>query len=244
MTPPYFLKGPSEHLPEGTSLSEFQGARIFILGGGNTAIDVARNVLRLGGKPVIIHREEERFSRARPDEIAEAKSEGVEFRFATNVARLEGVDGRVQRAVLVRTRQKSADTIPVDVKGNEQTLEVNIVIVATGYRLDPRFSSFFGKLPLRQPSSDSLLPDRRWQGSGILARNNVAGRLAWEREYGLRSSGLPQRDRLWLVGDALMGQATVVGAMAQGRLAACAILERQPRRQAKDGRGEGDLLAF
>jgi len=42
---------------------------------------------------IIIHRREEKYSRARADEIAEAENEGVEFRFATNLVKLEGENG-------------------------------------------------------------------------------------------------------------------------------------------------------
>ncbi len=220
-----FLSKAKQALASGTPIPEFRGAQILVLGGSDTAIDVARSIARLGGKAVIIHRREEQFSRAREDEIAEAKHEGVEFRFATNIARLEGDNGKLRRAVLVRTHQKRADSVAEAVKGTEQTIEVNMVVLATGYKLDSHFSTIFGPLPLRQPLSDRLLPDRRWQASGILTRNNPIGKLAWEREYGLRSSALPRFGKLWLVGDALIGPSTVVGSMAQGKLAARAILE-------------------
>jgi glutamate synthase (NADPH/NADH) small chain len=225
-----FLTKAKRALADGTPLPELQGASVLVLlvlGGSDTAIDVARSIVRLGGKPVVIHRREEQFSRARRDEIAEAKNEGVEFRFATNIARLEGEDGKLKKAVIVQTHQRRADSPAEVVKGTEQALEVNAVVLATGYKVDPKLSSRFGHIPLRQPSSDSLFPDRLWLASGILSGNKLAGRLAWEREYGLRSAGFPKNDRLWLVGDALVGPSTVVSSMAQGRIAARAILERR-----------------
>ena len=225
-----FLTRAKRSLAEGKLLPELKGVHVLDLGGSDTALDVARSILRLGGKPIIIHRREERFSRARPDEIAEAKSEGVEFRFATNLARLEGEGGKVEKAVLVNTRQRKGDLSPEVIKGSEQTLEVNLVILSTGYGLDPKFSSLFSPLPLRQSISDRLFPDRRWVGSGMLAENNPVGRMAWEREYGLRSSTYPRRGKLWLVGDALIGPSSVVASMAQGRAAARSILERQSKR--------------
>jgi glutamate synthase (NADPH/NADH) small chain len=221
-----FLTRARKALIEGMILPEIRGKHVLVLGGSNTAIDVARNILRLGGKPIIIHRREERFSRARPDEIADAKREGVEFRFATNIARLEGQDGKLKRAVLVTTRQNRAGSATETVKGTEQSLEVNILVVATGYSLDSRFSELLGRLPVKQPLSDRLLPDRRWLGSGILTGKKQIGNLAWEREYGLRISARPRRQNLWIVGDALIGPSTVVGSMAQGRSAARAILQR------------------
>lgn len=223
-----FLTRARKALVDGVVLPELRNVRVLILGGSNTAIDVARSVLRLGGKPIIIHREEEHFSYGRQDEIAEAKEEGIEFRFATNVTRLEGEGGKVRRAVLVRTSQKRADKIPVAIKGTEQILDINMVVIAIGYRLDPTFSSLFSDLPMRQPVSERLFSDRRWVASGIMAGNNQVGKLAWEREYGLRLSMHPRLDKLWLIGDALTGPSTVVGSMAQGRLAARGILEKRP----------------
>lgn len=226
-----FLAQAKRALADGSLLPEFKGATVLVLGGGNTAIDAARSVVRLGSKPIVIHREEERFSLARPDELAEAIHEGTEVRFATSVARFQGEAGKVRQAVLVHTRQKQREAIPASIPGSEHTLDgIDMVIVATGCRLDPSFSALFEGLPLRQPAADRVLPDRRWLASGIMDGTYSAGRLAWQREYGLRSSSLARRDRLWLVGDALIGPSSVVASMAQGRQAAQAILEMQPRR--------------
>jgi NADPH-dependent glutamate synthase beta subunit-like oxidoreductase len=82
-----FLTKAKTALAHGTPQPEIKGATIpvLLLGGSDTAIDVARSVLRLGGKPIIIHRREEQFSRAIADEIIEAENEWVEFRIATNL---------------------------------------------------------------------------------------------------------------------------------------------------------------
>jgi glutamate synthase (NADPH/NADH) small chain len=178
----------------------------------------------LGGKPIIIHRREERFSRARTDEIQEAKNEGVEFRFATNLEKLEGENGKLKKAVLVRTQQKRLNAPPEPVKGTKQAIDTNLVVLATGYKLEPAFARLF-KLPVRQPVNEALLPDRRWVASGIFGRESPVGKLAWEREYALRVSLSPQRNKLWMAGDALVGPSTVVGSMAQGKQAARALLD-------------------
>jgi glutamate synthase (NADPH/NADH) small chain len=224
-----FLMNAKRALAEGTTLAKVHDARVIVLGGSNTALDVARTTVRLGGRPIIVHRREERFSRARPDEIAEAKSEGVEFRFATNIVRLEGENGVLKRAVLVPTAGSGADSVPTDVRGSQTAVGVDMVVLATGYGVDHSYSGLFGHVPVTQPSSDRLFPDRRWVASGIMAGDGV-GKLAWQREYGLRASRSPKHERLWVVGDALSGSSTVVGAMAQGRLAAQSVLEKLPRR--------------
>ena len=63
-------------------------SRVVVVGGGNTAIDVAREALRLGADEVtILYRRTESEMPAYPHEIEEARDEGVRFRFlATPVA--------------------------------------------------------------------------------------------------------------------------------------------------------------
>jgi len=53
-----FLTKAKTALARGVNPPEFKGATVpvLVLGGSDTAIDVARSVLRLGGKPIIIHR--------------------------------------------------------------------------------------------------------------------------------------------------------------------------------------------
>ena len=86
------------------------------------------------------------------------------------------------------------------------------------------------------------MTDRRWLASGILANpasayahHNPVGRLALGREVGLWAAAMGVSDRLWAVGDALVGPATVVEAMAQGRRAAAAVLDSRPSRPGGSG---------
>lgn len=67
----------------GERLPEY-AKHVAVIGGGNTAIDVARSALRLGAmKVTIIYRRTESEMPAHKDEIAVAKREGVEFTFLT-----------------------------------------------------------------------------------------------------------------------------------------------------------------
>ncbi len=52
-----------------------------VIGGGNTAIDVARSLLRLGSWPTIVYRRTAAEMPAIASEVEQAKQEGVEFRF-------------------------------------------------------------------------------------------------------------------------------------------------------------------
>ncbi len=218
--------------PEG---NETVAPRALVLGAGNTAVDVARTARRLGLRAVCLVRRDERFARARPDELDDARQEGVEFRFLRTVARLEGEGGRVRRAVLSRTRQSRASQRPKLLSGDNETLDVDLVVMAMGYRGDPAFASALPGTPLAREAKG--LPDRRWLASGVLANpasafahHNPVGMLALGRDIGLAASALPFQERLWAVGDALVGPSTVAEAMAQGRRAATAILAARPSR--------------
>ncbi len=210
---------------------------VLVLGAGNTAMDVARTARRMGLNATCVDWLDEQFALARPDELAEARDEGVTIRFASTVARIEGDGGRVRRALLVPTRQERADRLPkVLQRMAAEELEIDLVVMAMGYRADPALREALPGTPVRREARG--VPDRRWVASGVLANpasafafHNPVGVLALGREVGLETASLPVRERLWVVGDALVGPATVVEAMAQGRRAATALLARRPSRR-------------
>ena len=208
---------------------------VLVLGAGNTALDVARTARRLGLRAVCVDWVDERFALARPDELAEARHEGVEVRFLRTVARLDGEDGRVSRAALARTTQKLAAERPKVQGGRHELLGVDLVVTAMGYRNDPALAALLPGSPVARVAKG--LPGRQWLASGVLAnpapefaRRKPVGALALGREAGLAASALPFQDRLWAAGDALGGPSTVVEAMAQGRRAADAVLRARPSR--------------
>ncbi len=209
--------------------------QILVLGAGNTAMDVARTARRLGLRAVCVDWVDERFALARPDELAEARQEGVEVRFLRTLARLEDEGGRVRRAALAVTRQNRADRLPAPVDGHPEMLDVDLVVMAMGYRNDPAYREVLPGIPVAREAKG--IPDRRWLASGVLAspapefaRYKPVGKLALGREAGLAAAALPVQERLWAAGDALVGPSTVVEAMAQGRRAAASVLAARPTR--------------
>ncbi len=202
---------------------------VLVVGAGNTAMDVARTARRLGARAVCVDWMDRRFAPVRPDELVEAEEEGVDIRFSITVDHLEGRGGRVDTAVLSRTRQRSAEVSPVVEEECATRLEVDLVVMAMGYRLDRALSACSPGVPVKKEAPS--LPDRAWLASGLMAnpaprfaRNQPVGTLALGRETARRAAGTPRAHRLWTVGDALTGPATVVEAMAQGREAARRIV--------------------
>lgn len=248
-----FLQGAKAALEEGGDPSDFLatlglasgdpagGARqpkVLVLGAGNTAMDVARTARRLGLGAICVDWFDERFALARPDELDEARREGVEVRFSSTLTALRGDEGRVCRAELARTAQQRADRAPTVLADEAEVLVVDLVVMAMGYRADPAFSNVLPGLPVLRETPG--LADRRWIASGIFANrasafahHNPVGTLALRREVGLWSATLPVTERLWVIGDALIGPATVVEAMTQGRRAADAVLDARPARSGR-----------
>ncbi len=240
-----FLQRARTALANQTSLDDLRRAdgtpaTVLVLGAGNTAMDVARCARRLDTNPICIDWMDPRFAPVRPDELDEARHEGVEVRFTSTVVELVGTDGTVSAARIAATRQDRATERPHIEKNSAELVPVDHVVLAMGYRLDPELST--GDLATTVSKQVDGLPDRQWTASGILAvsnppyaRRQPVGRLALGREKARTTAALPRRPRLWVAGDALTGPATVVEAMAQGREAARAILAHRPHRPQRPG---------
>ncbi len=231
----------AEVFPELAS-TDRRSPAVLVIGGGNTAMDVARSARRMGMTATCVEWLDPRFAAVRADELAEARAEGVDVRFLTTLIRLQGEGGRVRRAVLAPTGQDRPDRRPVVYDGRPMTVPADLVVMAMGYRVAKEFADTLPGTPVRRMAEG--VPDRRWQASGLLAvpvrrrghgtsagaPQPSAGELALGREAGLIAAGLPVAERLYLSGDVLTGPATVVEAMAQGKRAAQAILASHPSR--------------
>src|SRR4030043_1088030 len=77
------------------------GDKMAIIGGGNTAIDVARSVIRLGKKATILYRRSKEEMPAFEDEIVEAIEEGVKKKYLVNPIHIQQKDS-LQRLECLR----------------------------------------------------------------------------------------------------------------------------------------------
>jgi glutamate synthase (NADPH/NADH) small chain len=210
---------------------------VLVVGAGNTAMDVARLARRLGAHAICIDWMDPRFAPVRPDELEEATLEGVDIRFSMTVDRLDSMENGLVRAHLSATEQKSASEKPKVIAQIAATEVVDLVVMAMGYRIDAAFSALLPDIPISRRIRKGFT-DRRWQASGLLAggapafaRHQRVGELALGRESAYMHADLSVADRVWVAGDALVGPATVVEAMAQGRRVAQTILNERPCRE-------------
>lgn len=114
----------------------YVGKTIAVTGGGNVAMDSARTIKRLGAdKVIIIYRRAEEQMPAEKKEIEDAKREGIEFLFQTNIIRIIGVE-KVEKIECIKTElvQKEGEKrlVPVNIKNSNYTMNVDYVVMATG----------------------------------------------------------------------------------------------------------------
>ncbi len=122
---------------------------VFVIGGGNTAIDAARTSLRLGADKVIIgYRRTEYEMPANKEEIEEAKEEGVEIRELVNPVEYIGNDGKLDKVRFIKMELGEPDDSgrrrPIPIVGSEHNVLCDYVIEAIGQRVDDK--GFEGKL--------------------------------------------------------------------------------------------------
>jgi len=111
-----------------------------VIGGGNTAMDVARSALRLGSRVTVAYRRTRDEMPAIKDEIEESEGEGVQFRFLiqavkVNILKNKRLAVEFQCMKLSRPDQ-SGRPRAVPVKGKFITVETDHLITAVGERVD------------------------------------------------------------------------------------------------------------
>ena len=116
---------------------------VAVIGGGNTAIDVARSVLRLGVKPIVVYRRTEKEMPAIASEVEEAKKESVEFQFLAAPAQVVIQNGNIVALECQKMKLGNPDSSgrrsPVAIANEKFRIDVSGVIAATGELADLSF---------------------------------------------------------------------------------------------------------
>ncbi len=113
-----------------------QGQKVLIVGGGNTAIDVARTVLRQKGIPKVLYRRSREEMPAFDDEIREAEKEGIEIDCLVSPKAILIEGERVKGVECLKNRLTTTGTdgrkgfVPID--GSEFFLQGDLVVTAPG----------------------------------------------------------------------------------------------------------------
>lgn len=178
----------------------YVGKNVAVLGGGNVAMDAARSAKRLGAENVyIVYRRSMDELPARKEEIMHAQEEGIVFKLLQNPVKILGnedgwVDGMEVIHMELGESDESGRRSPIEVKGSEEILEIDTVVVAIGQTPNP----------LIRQTTEGLQTNKR---GCIVADEN----------------GLTTKENVYAGGDVVTGAATVILAMGAGKKAAEAI---------------------
>ncbi len=116
------------------------GKEVIVIGGGNTAMDVARSARRLGSSVTVAYRRTKKEMPAISDEVEEAEQEGVRFEFLIQPVEAKLLKNRklrikFQRMKLRKTSQDERPR-PIPIKGDFVMMEADRLITAVGEGVD------------------------------------------------------------------------------------------------------------
>ena len=170
---------------------DLRGKRVAVVGGGDVAIDAVRSAWRLRAAEVhLIYRRSRADMPAHDDEVEGAEKEGIHFHFLTNPSRVIG-NGKVTGVELLRQELGEFDVSgrrrPAPIARSEFMLNVEVLIPAIGQEPD-----------LTWVDTDSTIQTGR--GATLTVNDGLA----------------TTRAEVFAAGDAVLGPATVIEAVAQG----------------------------
>ena len=176
------------------------GKKVAVIGGGNTAVDSARSLLRMGAETVhMVYRRSKDEMPAAEEEIDEAIHEGVQIGYLTSPLEILGNDGKVCGLKCIKNELGEPDASgrrsPKPVPGSEFTLDVDMVIAAIGQAPESYFVA---------------------EKLDITERNK---RIIVQNPNTLETT----QPGVFAGGDAVTGPATVVEAISAGKRAAISI---------------------
>jgi len=182
----------------------YSAKKVCVFGGGNVAMDAARTAVRLGAEEVhIVYRRTEKELPARVEEVHHAMEEGVIFDLLSSPIEIKGDEnGRVTGIVCQRYELGEPDDSgrrrPIPIEGDTFDVACDACITSIGNASNPLISQTTPGLNVN-----------KW------------GNIIVEE-----SSGKTSMDNVYAGGDIVLGAATVILAMGEGRRAAKAINEQ------------------
>jgi glutamate synthase (NADPH) small chain len=214
---PYFMGLVGENLPGVSSANEFltrinlmrayddnydtpikKEKQVVVIGGGNVAMDAARSAKRIGSDVILVYRRSEQEMPARDEEIEHAKEEGINFQLLTNPTKILGEE-KVEAIECIKMELGPEDDSgrrrPIPIKGSEFKIECQKVIVAIGQGPNPVLLS---QIDLDKNKRGYININEKQQTSD---------------------------PKVFAGGDITGGNATVIKAMGDGKVAAVAIDE-------------------
>ena len=176
------------------------GDRVAVIGGGNVAVDAVRTAARMGAKEAfILYRRSRDEMPASIEEIEETEEEGIEIQYLVAPNKIIGENRKVTGIECVKMELTEPDESgrrrPVPIEGSEFVLDVDTIIPAIGQSPDISFLGSDSELTVTKRSTI--------EADSVTLETNMPGVFAG--------------------GDAMLGPATVIQAIADGKEAAISI---------------------
>jgi NADPH-dependent glutamate synthase beta subunit-like oxidoreductase len=181
------------------NLPDFAGKTVIVIGGGNVAMDVTRSSVRLGAKKVCnVYRRRKIDMTALPDEVEGAIAEGAEILTLQAPLRIESDNDGNVLALWVKPQiigKIDSKGRPTIVNSEEEEVRIScdVVIIAIGQGIESEYFAEYG-VPVKRGTIDAL-----------------------------SSSGIENSPGIFAGGDCVTGPATVIRAIAAGKVAAANI---------------------
>ncbi|MBN1163440.1 MAG: FAD-dependent oxidoreductase [Candidatus Krumholzibacteriota bacterium] len=186
------------------------GKKVVVIGGGNTAMDVARCALRSGSEVTVVYRRTINEMPAISEEIEEAEKEGVKLHFLASPLEIirtkNTLSGVVFQQMKLGDPDESGRRRPVPIEGETFTMKVDTLFTAIGETAD--LEGLEEKL------------EQKWNLILTFGEN-----------------GNTSREKVFAGGDVVKGAASVVEAIAAGKKAAAKIdrlLANEPEPEIED----------
>lgn len=178
---------------------DYAGKKVAVIGGGNVAMDTSRTIKRLGASEVtVIYRRAQKQMPAEKKEIKDAKQEGINFLFQTNLVKVIG-EKRVEKIECIKTelikKEREAREVPVDIIGSNFEIPIDYVVMAVGSKVEEEIVR-----PL---------------GLELTSRGNIK----------IDDNYMTSRNKVFAAGDLSGTKATVAWASRSGREASNAIMK-------------------
>ena len=182
-------------------MPDFRNKDIVVIGGGNVAMDVCRSAVRLGARKVsCVYRRRQEDMTALPEEVEGAVAEGVELVTLQAPVRIETDAGGHATALwtqpqIIGEMDKKGRPAPEKAKRSEKRIAADVIVVAIG--------------------------------QGVETHGFEQSKIAIKRgAFVAETSGqIDNMDGVFAGGDCVTGPATVIRAIAAGKVAAANIDE-------------------
>lgn len=105
------------------------GRKVAVYGGGNTAVDVARSLRRLGAEPIIVYRRNRDKMPANEEEMDGAIEEGIQVKWLTTIQEAQGEKLKIEKMAL----DEKGYPQPT---GEYEEMDADSVVLAIGQNVD------------------------------------------------------------------------------------------------------------